>query len=128
MEYLKIEDCKHRWLYKLDSRNLSHGVYNEADKSFIGIRHKFGSNFLDSEYHYDTGAPHGTAMPLEVICELPAEISDKESLGTFEAVTNKPLVWHSIMSCWVYKGTEMRVETYAVSKSNKDLFAWLQAY
>ena len=48
-------------VYQIHSRNLVVGIWQEARKSFLGIREKFGHHFLFAEYHYDIGAPLGTA-------------------------------------------------------------------
>lgn len=69
---IEMPDCKHGYVYRLRSRNLSIGVYDEAEKGFIGIREKFRHKFLSTEYHWDTGAPHGTASPVEELEKLPA--------------------------------------------------------
>ena len=66
-----------RGLYVLESRNLTIGVFNGHD-GFIGIRTKMGDRFLSTEYHWDTGAPHGTAKPVERIGTLPDEIELRE--------------------------------------------------
>ena len=50
-------------VYKIESRNLSFGVWNWAGyepNSFTGIRTKFGSSFLDCEIHYDADEKYGT--------------------------------------------------------------------
>ena len=72
-ERLPIAHCQHGWLYRIYSRNLNLGVYRSEDHGFVGIRHKFGRRYLFAEYHWDTGAPFGTANPLEAICECPIE-------------------------------------------------------
>jgi hypothetical protein len=61
-------------VYRIHSRNLSVGVYRAAVKGFIGIRVKFGSHYLFTEYHYDTGAPFGTVRPRAQIGVLPDDI------------------------------------------------------
>ena len=38
--YIPLSDCKHGWLYKIMSRNLTRGVYRKDRKGFIGIRRK----------------------------------------------------------------------------------------
>ena len=73
-----IENCINGNLYRIRSRNLFLGVWDEKVKGFIGIREKFGSRFLATEYHWDTGAPFGTASPLEDLGESPVfELSEK---------------------------------------------------
>src|SRR4051812_3837777 len=61
--YLPMEALTHAHLYRLSSRNLPVGVWDEIRKGFIGAREKFGNTTLDIEYHYDIGAPLGTAFP-----------------------------------------------------------------
>lgn len=70
---IKLEDCEHRKLYRLVARNLAIGVFNKDTQEFIGIRTKFGSRFLDHEFHWD--APRfATCNPMEILGELPTEI------------------------------------------------------
>jgi hypothetical protein len=82
-EYLKIDDCVHGSLYKIDARNFGLGVYSKKEQGFVGIRYKFGTEYLDLEFHWDTGTPFGTVKPLEYIGECPHEVSDdnKDLLG-----------------------------------------------
>ena len=68
---IKIEDCKHGWVYRLYSRNLKVGMFDANTKAFVGVRTKFGQKFLDREYHWDTGAPHGTCSPTEELLAFP---------------------------------------------------------
>jgi hypothetical protein len=68
-----MNECKARFLYKIYSRNLEYGVY-DGKGGFIGIRIKFGNRYLDTEYHYDTGAPYGTVRPDKEIEEIPEDI------------------------------------------------------
>lgn len=71
MTYIKIADCKHGWTYEVHSRNLTLGVFNAETKGFVGLRSKWGDEYLFTEYHWDTGAPHGTAKPRKEIEECP---------------------------------------------------------
>ena len=88
-EYLKIDDCIQGGLYKIDARNFSLGVYNKTKQGFIGIRYKFGSEFLDLEFHWDTGEPFGTVKPLEYIEECPYEASDTNNPELFDWLKEK---------------------------------------
>ncbi len=83
-DYLKIENCIQGGLYEIDARNFSLGVYNKKEQSFIGIRYKFGSEFLDVEFHWDTGVPHGTVKPLRHIEECPYEARDTNNPELFD--------------------------------------------
>lgn len=65
MDHIDLADCKHRYLYRLKSRNLLFGVFNESTNGFVGIREKFGDRYLFQEYHWDTGPPFGTVHPVE---------------------------------------------------------------
>lgn len=73
---IPLKECKHGYLYLIDCRNLELGVFNKEDNGFIGIRTKFGSRYLFTEYHWDTGAPFGTTNPLEEIEECVHPIND----------------------------------------------------
>lgn len=78
---IPIDELVPRGIYRLYSRNLLVGVWNgKTDKwcGFVGIREKFGDRFLFSEYHWDTGAPYGTARPLELIGIVPEGIDLQE--------------------------------------------------
>ncbi len=95
LNYIKLPDCEHGAVYKIHSRNLSYGVFNKDANGFIGIRSKFGSRYLFTEYHWDTGEPFGTVKPISKICEAPAGIIISEDLGFDEAkhqyISNEPL-------------------------------------
>jgi len=78
--YIKIEDCKNRYTYEINSRNLSYGVFDQNDGGFIGIREKFGDTYLFREYHWDLGANNfGTVQPLKEIEILPDSIKLDEN-------------------------------------------------
>lgn len=51
-------------LYRVDARNFKLAVY-DGDGGFIGVRHKFGGRFLDTERHWDEGPPHGTVRDVQ---------------------------------------------------------------
>ena len=69
---ISIEDCKDGYYYLIDARNADTGVFRSSDNAFIIARHKFGDVFLFPEFHWETGAPYGTAKPeLELEQALP---------------------------------------------------------
>jgi len=94
-DFIPLEECKDRHLYHIKARNFRLGIYDEAQKEFIGIRTKFGSRYLAGEYHWDTGPPHGTvkpialleASPFERVTDIPRECSDHD--GTFAWLEQK---------------------------------------
>jgi hypothetical protein len=57
------------------------GVYKESNHGFIGIREKFGSRYLFTEYHWDS-LYFPTVKPLEIVGIVPDEIILEEILGT----------------------------------------------
>ena len=60
-------------VYKLESRNLSYGG-GDGKRSFIGVRTKFGSRFLDEEDHWDID--NGTVgEAIDTGRDAPSEIS-----------------------------------------------------
>ena len=65
--YISEDNCVHGGFYLVNSRNFYFSVYNEIDKSFYGIRNKFGSFFIFPEIHYDTNEHYGTSQPLKLI-------------------------------------------------------------
>lgn len=124
-KYLIIEECEHGRLYKIKSRNLSLGVYDENAKGFIGIRTKFGSRFLFTEYHYDTGAPFGTAWPIEALDLVPSEIKIEERGPTIDQTTGREVAWTK-ESKWFFKDNNKSSDKIRpTSIENKPLFDWL---
>jgi len=81
--YIPMKECEHGYLYRIASRNLSFGVYDESVQGFIGIRYKFGDRYLFTEYHWDTGEPFGTVCPINKIEPCPHEL-DENSKELFE--------------------------------------------
>lgn len=74
-EYIPLDKCEHGRLYRIFSRNLSLGVYNADSLGFIGVRHKFGHDYLFTEYHWDLGAAQcGTVKPYEALDLYPGEV------------------------------------------------------
>jgi hypothetical protein len=59
-----IKDCVAGRVYKIRCRNLRYGVYDGED-GFIGIRTKFGSRYLFTEYYCNPEAPLGTVRNQE---------------------------------------------------------------
>jgi len=78
--YIPINECVDRGAYEMRSRNLHIGVFSIKDGGFIGIREKFRSLYLFTEYHYDNGPPFGTVRPTKKIGDLPADIENEENM------------------------------------------------
>lgn len=73
-EFLPMSDMVDRRIYRIKSRNLWVGVWDAANKAFIGIRRKFGDRYLFAEYHWETGPPYGTA---NAISDLGVDVGDE---------------------------------------------------
>lgn len=90
-EHIALINCKHDFAYKLRSRNLKFGVFNINDNSFVGIREKFGSKFLETEFHFDvieTSLVVGTASPIRELEEMPYNISVISYKKLFDYIEN----------------------------------------
>lgn len=77
---IALNDCKDRYLYRIASRNLTHGVFCAKRGGFIGIRNKFDYDYLFMEYHWDVDPHYGTVKPLEEIEPLPENIQNTERI------------------------------------------------
>lgn len=62
--YIRMEKLKEDFTYLIMARNAWFGIWRPEHKSFLISRFKFDENYLFEEYHWDTGAPHGTVKPL----------------------------------------------------------------
>ncbi|MGH2568747.1 MAG: hypothetical protein ACRDGA_10430 [Bacteroidota bacterium] len=90
--YISLEKCEDQWLYRIASRNLRAGVFRKDRNGFVGIREKFGQEFLFVEFHWDTGEPLGTVKPLQQLELCPIENLDEDLRDEDGALeTNRPL-------------------------------------
>lgn len=129
-DYIKIDECVNSCLYRISSRNLTFGIYCSDWKGFVGIREKFGAEYLFTEYHYDTGAPFGTVHPKEFLENCP--LADlRESIGSFDAVTDREVAFDKPIADggkgWYYLDTGEASEVIRpASRGNQKLFDWLK--
>ena len=99
---IKMEDCKDGFLYFIDARNAGIGIYSKKVLGFIYSRHKFSSNFLDIEYHWDIGdvqpemKQHGTASPLKEIKPVPKTINDKKDSSAKQVLNYLNRQWEKL--------------------------------
>jgi hypothetical protein len=108
------------------------GVFNENTKGFIGIREKFGHEYLSTEYHWDTGSPFGTAKPVELLDQVPDRVQVTEGLGSFDSVTNQEVAFDRPIADggkgWYFVATGISSqEIQSVHRSNKELEDWLRS-
>ena len=59
--WIPVDKMEVGW-YLADGRNFSIGYWNGEE--FEYTRHKWGMQYEATEYHWDTGAPHGTVKPI----------------------------------------------------------------
>jgi len=127
---IPLDKCKARYLYRIRARNFDLGVY-DGNEGFIGIRTKFGSRYLFTEYHWDQGPPYGTVCPLrEHQSCLPEGIELTESLGSFDENTGRPVAFDRPIAKggrgWYFTDTdEASQEIRAYRAGNPALFKWL---
>jgi hypothetical protein len=79
-DIIPIDKCKDRHLYIIDARNASIGIFDKKTSSFIISRHKFKSNYLFKEDHWDHDDQYGTATPLKEL-EYVEYIGEEEELA-----------------------------------------------
>lgn len=71
MRYLKSEELRNGYLYRIEARNAEYGIWYQPCDGFIISRFKFYDNFLFVEVHWDLDEWHGTVKPLELIEKAP---------------------------------------------------------
>lgn len=123
--FIPKKDCKNRIVYKIHSRNLELGVYDERDGGFIGFREKFGSVYLFKEFHYDNGPPFGTVRPDEETgWRLPAFISLDETLGTVCGNCGGVVEYNGV-DAWNHTSKKKCENAAPQAVNNDDLSKWL---
>ena len=80
-EYIKIEDLKAGYLYKISARNADYGIWIPSRESFAISRIKFGDNFIFEEHHWDCES-FATVKPLEEIEMSPFHATDTKIIYT----------------------------------------------
>ena len=124
---IKLEDCVKGRLYRFRARNFNLGVF-DGKKGFIGIREKFGSRFLDTEYHWDADAHHGTVWAIEDTGIDLTFIQPQEDFGSQDTVTGRAVEWNEEKR-WHFRDTgEASVDIRPARVSNTALFTCLNDY
>jgi len=84
--WIPLEECKDGWLYEIEARNNTIGIFDAAQKGFVISRMKIGFNYLFTEYHWDHQENFGdrelkgTASPIKEIEKAPEFLFDQEKL------------------------------------------------
>lgn len=96
---------EHRHIYKIRSRNLRLGAFDSESQGFIGVREKFGSYYLDTEYVWhnvrEYELPHLAIVPDEIpmteglpsICNVCAQRCDFRETSNLEISGG----WHHVV-------------------------------
>ena len=72
---MKEEELKNGYLYEIDARNASTGIWDSKRRTFFISRTKFYDNFLFDELHVDASPDFGTATPMKEIEKSPFDMS-----------------------------------------------------
>lgn len=70
---IPLTECKIGGFYRINSRDMSFGVYGGHGR-FLGVQYHFdGFRDLALEFHWDHGPPHGTVEPQEFLEMCPID-------------------------------------------------------
>lgn len=129
-----LAECKPRRLYKIRCRNLDFGVFNGKESpwaGFIGIREKFNSKYLFTEYHHETGAPFGTVYSvIDTGIDMPEDLRLSDTSPTVDKASNRPVHFDKPVADggrgWIFSDTDESDQSIQpVSYGNPELFKWL---
>lgn len=81
MDYLPVSKMKEGYLYYIDARNASYGIWFASEQGFVIRRVKFDDVFIFTEIHYDLSKDFGTAKPFLELEESPFVAKDIESVA-----------------------------------------------
>lgn len=126
---IPLEKCKDRMVYVVRARNIQFGVFNQGVNGFVGLRTKFGSRFLATEFHDETGAPHGTCFPVQEIEFVPDDLMVLDLLpGTLDWNTKRRIVRDDEAGKWKFEDTGKFCEKASPTAINNDaLCNWMKA-
>lgn len=128
------ENLENRRVYVIRSRNLSVGVWHAEAHGFIGVRRKFDSEYLFTEYHWDHDPHVGTvraAKPTDTL--VPEEIPLAERLGSRCENHDRLVEWRRNeppipAGKWFHIDDDSELEEgdFATGRSNRALFDLLK--
>ena len=102
---ITIEQCKPGWLYQIIGRNADVGIYDPEQKGFKISRHKFGSIFIDNEFHWHADPRFGTAKPIREIEEAPKFANNQDMVAYLEQKYEE-LKARGPIPGWTHRDTE----------------------
>lgn len=130
MEKIPMEDLEERVLYRIRSRNLVVGIWVPEERGFIGVRNKFGDDYLFTEYHRDADPRYGTVSLMESTgIRLPDEIDVWEMKSECRtcnqaAAYTKERGWYHVSP--PRPGGDHEVDAWWVT--NRPLFDWMKPH
>ena len=143
MEYIPLDYCRHGFLYRIHSRNLRFGVFDENARGFMGIREdkpiikdimrgirrRTYSLFL--ELHWDASERYGTAIPEEELKHVPEGMPLENPLRIIDKHTGRPVAFGMPLKDggrgWYFLDTSEASEGIsAQSVQNDALLDWLK--
>lgn len=80
-DYLKVEELKDGYLYRINARNADYGIWYGEKGAFIISRTKFYDNYLFEEIHWDLSEDFGTVKPIEEVEKSPFKVEDIYTMG-----------------------------------------------
>lgn len=127
MKRIPLGECIEGHIYKLQSRNLTLGVF-DGRNGFIGID---GDHFLTTEHHWDTGGHCGIASPLEDVGQIDKNVPLTETLGTEDELSGRLVGFDRSISDggrgWYFLDTdEPSLEIHPQAIPNQPLFKFLE--
>lgn len=79
MDYLKVEELKPYYTYRIRARNGRVGIWRPETGGFTLRRTKFNDTFAFDEFHWDLDKNFGTVQPLEELEKSPFVAEDLEA-------------------------------------------------
>ena len=121
-----LPDCKDRYLYKLNSRNLKFGVFSQKTSGFLGLRTKFDRCYVFEEYHVDYEGPFKTACPTLLLVKAPDSLELVESFTTC-SLCSASIEW-SPLTKWFHTvdNSPLCGSGNPINRSNQLLKVWLE--
>ena len=127
-EYLPLEACKERRLYRIFSRNLAVGVFEFGSCGFYGVREKFGRRYVSRERHWDSDPVFGTVKPVEDLGEdLPPGIVLADVLEDSCSQCKKPARHVPGRTAEHLDGSPSCPGAHTAYDHNDPFLAWLEA-
>jgi hypothetical protein len=103
-ETIPLKDCVDKGFYRVAGRNISFGIFVTEWQRFIGIRQKFGHEYLETEEHAEKKQMGATAYPKKLLSMCPIE----------------DMTMYRDIEVWVYGKLEKQYQ------DNKELLDWIK--